>query len=99
MGMGGYERERKEHSKHLKFEKWPAQTTGEALGNVERYHVFSMVTGAFLGVIKWHGAWHKYCFFPEPDTLFDNSCMNIIKEFMEEMMEERRERRRKKNAT
>ena len=31
-----------------------------------------------IGTIKWHGAWRKFCFFPEPDTLWDNKCLNDV---------------------
>lgn len=36
-----------------------------------------------LGVIKWHGAWRKYCFFPEADTLFEQVCLREIADFIE----------------
>ena len=34
--------------------------------------------GPELGVIKWYAPWRKYCFFPKPDTLFEQDCLSDI---------------------
>ncbi len=39
-------------------------------------------TGLPLGVIKWYAPWRQYCFFPEPDTVYSASCMNVIQNFI-----------------
>jgi hypothetical protein len=39
-----------------------------------------------LGLIKWVGAWRKYCFFPEQDTFYDTKCLEEIKAFMGDLM-------------
>ena len=31
-----------------------------------------------IGVIKWYGAWRKYCFFPNGDTVWDTNCLISI---------------------
>lgn len=43
-----------------------------------------------LGFIKWHGAWRKYCFFPESETIFDVSCMEEIMQKIRELMAARK---------
>ncbi len=43
-----------------------------------------------LGVIKWHGAWRCYAFFPEPDTLYERKCLSEITQFLIDLMEERK---------
>lgn len=35
-----------------------------------------------VGSIMWHGAFRKYCFFPNNDTLFDADCMQMIADFL-----------------
>lgn len=48
------------------------------------YNLFSKYNpGVKLGEIKWFGAWRKYCFYPESDTIFDNKCLNYIIEFLD----------------
>ena len=31
-----------------------------------------------IGVIKWYGAWRKFCFFPNSDTVWDSNCLTSI---------------------
>lgn len=35
-----------------------------------------------VGVIKWHGPWRKYVFFPSEFCLFDSNCLDLISEFL-----------------
>ena len=37
-----------------------------------------------LGVIKWHGAWRSYCFFPARETVFSAGCMGDLIRFISE---------------
>lgn len=43
-----------------------------------------------LGLIKWHGAWRKYCFFPSNDCLYDKNCMLDILNYIDLLMDERK---------
>lgn len=43
-----------------------------------------------LGYIQWHGAWRKYCFFPEGRTIWDNKCLTEVQKFIDEQMSERK---------
>ena len=36
-----------------------------------------------LGIIKWHGPWRQYCFFPAPDCLFSKGCLEDINLFID----------------
>lgn len=38
-----------------------------------------------LGQIKWFGRWRKYSFFPQPETVFEQDCLNDIISFMEDL--------------
>jgi hypothetical protein len=46
-------------------------------------------SGVKLGLIKWVGAWRKYCFFPACDTFFDGKCLDTIKTFTDELAVQR----------
>lgn len=39
-----------------------------------------------LGEIRWWGRWRKYAFFPNPETLYENTCLRDIAEFIESAM-------------
>jgi hypothetical protein len=43
-----------------------------------KVHVERKSSGKLLGVIKWYGQWRQHCFFPEPDTLFNVTCLHDI---------------------
>jgi hypothetical protein len=43
-----------------------------------------------LGMVKWHGAWRCYSFFPESDTLYERKCLMEIAQFLTDLMEERK---------
>lgn len=49
------------------------------------YHICSKRSKDEIGQIKWYGAWRKYCFFPNADTIWDNKCLNNINSFLEEI--------------
>lgn len=38
----------------------------------------------WLGDIKWRGAWRKYAFFPDRDTVFEADCMRDLAQFCED---------------
>ena len=47
-----------------------------------------------LGQIKWYPNWRQYSFFPEPDTVFEKTCMTDIINFMNHLMQNRKEMRK-----
>lgn len=44
-----------------------------------------------LGVVKWHRPWHQYCFFPEPDTVFNAACLEDMGHFINQVSGVQRE--------
>ncbi len=38
-----------------------------------------------LGVVKWHKYWRQYCFFPEPDTVFNVVCLEDLGHFINQI--------------
>lgn len=43
----------------------------------KRWNVMNL-NGTHVGVVKWHGAFRKYAFFPGIDTVFDADCLYTI---------------------
>ena len=56
----------------------------------EVWQVLSTRRNTVLGWIKWHGAWFRYAFFPESNTIFDAECMSEIIKVLNILMNERR---------
>ena len=38
-----------------------------------------------LGVVKWNGAWRKYCWYCEEETVFDSKCLKEIIDFLDDL--------------
>lgn len=36
-----------------------------------------------IGIISWYGPWRKYCFFPTPETVYEQVCLREIADFCE----------------
>lgn len=53
-------------------------------GKTKIYEVITNDRTTILGYIKWHGAWRKYCFYPEKNTLYDPKCLNELAQACEE---------------
>jgi len=57
------------------------------------WEIASKSNGGLLGRIKWYGAWRQYCFFPEPDTIFNIGCLADIDAFIHDAMRDWRKER------
>ena len=85
MGGGGYHPAKTvKTTKHLRFDE--TRDTGKT----KQWTVVSTKTEDDLGIIKWHPPWRRYIFEPDWETIFDSSCLSIIKEFIDEQMEARK---------
>lgn len=54
------------------------------------YMVRNKDNDVMLGWIKWYGSFRQYSFFPEPETVFERTCIGDIHRFITELMEERK---------
>jgi len=52
-------------------------------GKTEVWYVHNLSSGGRLGTVKWYGSWRQYCFFPEPDCVFNKDCMSDVIKFIE----------------
>ena len=57
--------------------------------------VFNKETKTNLGTIKWYGAFRQFSFFPEPNMVFEKTCMRDIADKMEQLMKEWKENKTK----
>jgi hypothetical protein len=53
--------------------------TRERKTNVYEVHPINEIE--ILGAVRWFGRWRKYCFFPRPDTVYEETCLGEIAEF------------------
>lgn len=49
------------------------------------YHINSLRSQDEIGQIKWYGAWRKYCFFPNGDTVWDKKCLDSVCDWLLEV--------------
>jgi len=61
-----------------------------ASGKSKIWVVTNIKSGDRLGEIKWYGAWHQYCFYPDAGCIFNTGCMEHIIAFIELEMAGRR---------
>jgi hypothetical protein len=54
-------------------------------GKTSRWSIHNIRTQAFLGEIKWYSAWRQYCFFTTMDSVFNDSCMLDILDFIKQL--------------
>lgn len=52
--------------------------------------IWKVGNDVLLGQIKWFAAWRRYCFYPEPETVFEQICLREIAEFIEARTKEHR---------
>lgn len=57
-------------------------------GKTKRFEVISKLHGDVLGRISWYGAWRQYTFSPGYPTVWNNSCLKDIVNFLEQLMKE-----------
>jgi hypothetical protein len=50
----------------------------------DTWEVWSMDGTSHVGQIRWWSSWRKYCFFPKPETVFEQDCLRLIADFVEE---------------
>lgn len=62
------------------------------------YWVKNKENGTCLGEIKWYGPFRQYSFFPEPDMVFEKTCLQDITDFIKALEIERKSIREKEKA-
>lgn len=57
-------------------------------GKTKVWHVMNIHKDELCGVVRWHGAFRKYCFYPTSGFLFDWDCLRVVADFMEYVTKE-----------
>lgn len=55
-------------------------------GKTSIYQVRAKEQGVLLGEIRWYGAFRCYCFYPQPNTIFETQCLDDITNFINALM-------------
>jgi hypothetical protein len=55
-------------------------------GYQRKTNIYEVLTkdNYLLGRIEWYSRWRKYCFYPSDGTLYEETCMREISQFIEE---------------
>lgn len=67
-------------SDYLQFSNPSLSESGKTLV----WDVHNKAAGAWLGTIKWHGAFRKYTFWPVQGTGYDPACLRDLARFCED---------------
>lgn len=57
------------------------------------WNVVSKSSGVTLGQVRWYSAWRRYCFFPQPETVWSPDCQRDVAAFCEAQTAARKEER------
>jgi len=74
--------------------KWITFRLFEEKPKTEIWAVLTKGDKLVLGVIRWHGPWRSYAFFPKGGTLYEEDCLRDIADFIEEKMKEWRQKKK-----
>jgi poly-D-alanine transfer protein DltD len=64
-----------EEAKHLKFVEGPSKP------KTKTWWVVNKHDDIHLGWIGWFARWRKYAFFPKPETVYEEDCLQDIADF------------------
>lgn len=70
--------------------KWIEFIKTHSTGKTESFDCYNHEFGSFLGVVKWYGSFRKYSFFPQPNIVFESTCLKDIADFLDKLMLERK---------
>jgi hypothetical protein len=71
-------------SKWINFEQ-----SGDT-GKTKIWRITTKEEGFVLGEIKWYAPWRKYSFFPLGETIYENTCLMDIVNFIQTQTEVRK---------
>lgn len=75
-------------SKWIEFHKVDPPIKGR---KTDTYLIFTKTEDEIvIGEIRWHGPWRQYSFFPQPNCVFEKTCLKDITDFIIKLMEDRK---------
>jgi len=73
-------------AKWIRFDLQPKKADAKT----QVYNVANKENGSYIGQVKWNSGWRKYCFFPQPNCLFESDCLSDIVKFLNKLMLDRK---------
>ncbi len=64
----------------------------------QRWECVRSANGIYIGMVRWHGGWWSYIFYPEEGSSYDAKCFRDIADFMDNLTKRQRESWRKKKT-
>ena len=61
----------------------------------DQWGCYNKRSNALLAMVKWSGPWRQYCFFPLADTVFSQSCLEDISNFLRQLNFQHRMKRKR----
>ena len=77
-------------SKYLAFRLVNDVGRDGRLPKTQTWSVDSRSGGYRLAIIKWYRAWRQYTLFPEPNTVWNKTCLQDVNAFIDGLMEARK---------
>ena len=60
----------------------------------DTWEVWSLGDASYIGQVRWHSPWRKYCFFPSSAIAMESDCLRSIAEFVDRESEKHRKGKR-----
>jgi hypothetical protein len=65
-------------AKWIRFEEIAPPST-----KTKRWAVMPKDGSERIGSVSWYAPWRKYCFFPRPETVYEQDCLRDLARFCE----------------
>jgi hypothetical protein len=79
-------------AKHIEFVEGPSKP------KTKTWKVIAKDGNIVLGYVGWFGRWRCYTFFPEPNTVFEQTCLRDIADFMKSQTKDHRQMARERQV-
>ena len=76
-------------SKTVDGGKWIRFEFDQQLPKTQKWSVVNKSSGEPIAEIEWYPTWRQYVFFPEPDTVFNDGCLETIIAFIKRLNKEK----------
>jgi hypothetical protein len=73
------------HSKRVDGNKWIYFDIAGATNKTQKWDVVNKSSEEPLARIEWYPNWRQYVMFPEPNTVFNDGCLDTINAFIKRL--------------
>lgn len=68
----------KKSYEYIQFEEIESPPTNKT----KKFSCMNIKSGIELGMVRWHGAWRQYCYFPTIQAVYSEGCLKDICDFI-----------------